>query len=470
MINKYGLFILLTICFGNCWSQITFSSLQFGDPAGNNRGSAAVFDDALNIWFAGTARNFENNTDDIALTKLDKNGNIKFAYLYGDGHNEFVNNMVFFDNTYLIVCGDQTDTLTGNTNGFIMKTDTAGNLIWFKSYGNGISNEDFYGLTLLQNGDIAVTGFVTGAIGSGNDVLTVIYNQDGDFIQEIVFGDNTNEYGMSLIELPSGDLIISGDKEISATVYNPFYARVTREENIVFNQAFGIDENSGCKSMLLNNNGNLVFSGEVAGVIDPQFDLLIAEADTLGNILFINSTPGLGIEAGYDIAIASDSTYYVTGFGYNPLATENDMVFFLIDAAGEILQRKFFENGGADLGYDIKRIDDTHFLAAGFSTQFGTLMFTLVYDMFETGDIVKNTISNNNVQIFPQPAANILNLTSNENIQSIRIQSLAGNFLLGQDGMNSKNVQLNIDLPLSVYMITIVTTDNMYTKKIIAGQ
>lgn len=87
---------------------------------------------------------------------------------------------------------------------------------------------------------------------------------------------------------------------------------------------------------------------------------MIAEADTLGNILFINSTPGLGIEAGYDIAIASDSTYYVTGFGYNPLATENDMVF-LIDAAGEILQRKFFENGGADLGYDIKRIDDTHF-------------------------------------------------------------------------------------------------------------
>lgn len=69
------------------------------------------------------------------------------------------------------------------------------------------------------------------------------------------------------------------------------------------------------------------------------------------------------------------------------------------------------------------------------------------------------------MQIFPQPAANILNLTSNENIQSIRIQSLAGNFLLGQDGMNSKNVQLNIDLPLSVYMITIVTTDNIITKK-----
>ncbi len=157
------------------------------------------------------------------------------------------------------------------------------------------------------------------------------------------------------------------------------YASVTRVENIVFNQTYGIEENSGCKSMLLNQNGNLVFSG----VIDPQFDLLIAEADTLGNIIFINSTPGLGIEAGYDITMASDSTYFVTGFGYNPMATENDMVFFLIDENGEILQRKFFENGGADLGYDIKRIDDTHFLASGFSTQFGTLMFTLFYDVLK---------------------------------------------------------------------------------------
>ena len=198
----YFIILLLTSFSAFLNGQITYSTLNFGDTISNNRGSASLVDADLNVYFAGTISNGLMESDDVALYKFGMDGNIIWNYNYGNEESEFVNNMVFTIDSFLIICGDVRDAETSDLDGFIMKFDTSGNLIFYQTYGSDSTIEDFYGITILQDGNIAITGFITSTVGTGNDVLFVEYSTDGNVLNEFVFGSNMNDVGKRIAITP----------------------------------------------------------------------------------------------------------------------------------------------------------------------------------------------------------------------------------------------------------------------------
>jgi hypothetical protein len=451
-------------------AQFTFNILEFGDPLSVNRGGVSIIDNNNNIYFAGTVSNGTAGSDDIAITKILPNGTIAEVWNIGYEENEFVNNMVYDNHKFLYVCGNKTDSITGLTRGFLMKVDTTGTVYWTETSTFSDVNADFIALHLLATGEIAVTGFVSDLTGEGNNVLIFTYGEDGNIMQDFTFGGISNEVGLSILDLPGGDYIVAGDIEITPTLYNPFYARINRQQEIIFFTTFDIAQNSGCKSMILNAEGNLAFCGEIAGVLDPQFDLLVATADTSGNILSITATPGIGIEAGYDIAAATDSTYMITGFGFNTATDEHDIVVIETDDDGNVIHRKFFGNTGPDLTYDIKVIDGYHFLVSGFTTIDGTKYFTVIYDAFVPLSAAWEQLNTENIIITPQPAINYMHIKTGFPINKIELLSLNGQLLNTYCGNQSSEIKLEIDVELNIYMLKIISANRICYKKIIAGQ
>ncbi|MBP8916743.1 MAG: T9SS type A sorting domain-containing protein [Chitinophagales bacterium] len=467
----YFIILLLTSFSAFLNGQITYSTLNFGDTISNNRGSASLVDADLNVYFAGTISNGLMESDDVALYKFGMDGNIIWNYNYGNEESEFVNNMVFTIDSFLIICGDVRDAETSDLDGFIMKFDTSGNLIFYQTYGSDSTNEDFYGITILQDGNIAITGFITSTVGTGNDVLFVEYSTDGNVLNEFVFGSNMNDVGMGIAETEEGDIIISGDRATTGLYYNAFIAKINNSNEIVWDHFVSLPVNSGCKTVQRTSGGNFILCGETASEISPLFDILLVSFDSEGNIILLNTIPGIGVEAAYDITEAQYGEYFLTGFGYNPSTENNDIIVVYVDNTLTEIERKYFGGTGADLGYDIKTDGFGNFWVSGFTAVGDNVMFTLIYDGFDLiTEIKTDEFLKMNIDVYPNPAQGYIIIQSKVILDKFEIVDIYGRILYAETYPQLKNkIALSPNFKNGLLLIKMYQGNEVYTKKIIAG-
>ena len=456
------------ICYAFCaHAQVPYEVLLFGDPARNNRGSASV---VLNdtVWFAGTISDGMDGSDDIRLHCIAPDGHIIWSKTFGDGRNEYVNNMIRCSDGNLYIVGDVRNTFTEDLNGFIVAVDTAGTLLWSTDDGDPDLEEDYYNIDCLSDTGLAVTGFITDTAYSGNDILLAKYALTGAWVSKLVFGDTLNDYGMSISCLPGGNIIISGDRADVSGTYHAFYAKVLPDNTIAFDVPVTDTYNSGCKNMHLHSDGTLYLCGESASALDPQFDVLFARMDTLGNVLALNTIPYPGAEAGYDITSLPGNRYGITGFGFNPFTVENDLLFTIVNAEGEELIRNFYGLSGADLGYDIQSDAEGNVWMSGFIADEDTVWFALVHTGTGT-DIHAVATPEHSVQLFPNPVQDRFRISGTAPIMGVSLIDAYGRYIL--PGLNNDDGYFCLPKGITpgMYIIAITLPDRVVWKKIIAG-
>ncbi len=449
-------------------SSQTYNFLSFGDTASNNRGSASVFDDDGSVFYTGTISNGLGESDDVIFCKFDTDGNIIWSFTYGSEKNEYVNNMIRYNDDYFIICGDVTDPSNGNVNGFLLKINSEGEQDWLVEYGFININEDFYGLTKMSNGEIAVTGFRTADTGTGNDVLVVRYDLTGAVTQKIFFGEDVNDYGMGIVEGADNSLYVSGDRLIDAANYNAFLAKIDADGNIIWDHMNGFSFNNGCKTIMKNSSGNIMLVGESAIDISPVFNIMVSEIDTAGNFLWTKWVGESGAEAGYDISEPKPGIYFITGFGYNYEALNNDIIFVVIDWEGEEIYRNYYGDPGVDYAYDIKSDAEGNYWISGFTNADDHILFALIHDQFAFDDAIENTISDAGISLFPNPANSFIQIVSKSKITSIALYDLHGRMIEQRNiGGFECEMEFPSELTAGMYFLTCITEEGICTKKII---
>ena len=451
-------------------SQITYNFLSFGDTISNNRGSASVTDADGSVFYTGTISNGAGESDDILFCKIDADGNIIWSYNYGSIKNEFVNNMIRYDDSSFFICGDATDPSNGNVNGFLLKVNASGAQQWLVEYGFVETNEDFYGLTKMSNGEIAVTGFKTADTGTGNDILAVRYDLSGTVLQKIFFGEDVNDYGMGIVEGPDNSLFISGDRIATGSAYNAFIAKIDEEGNILWDHMNGFGFNNGCKTIMKNSAGNIMMVGESAIEVSPVFNIMVSEIDTAGNFLWTKWIGESGSEAGYDIAEPAPGNYFITGFGYNYETLNNDILFVVTDEDGDEIYRKYYGYPGVDYAYDIKSNAEGEYWISGFTNMGGDILFALIHDIFYLDDAVVDHDTEEEINIFPNPATTTIYGNSTTKIKFIGLYDLQGEFIAAKN-INAFQFayELPADIPAGIYVLSIIGENAISTKKIIVN-
>ncbi|MBK5283997.1 MAG: hypothetical protein JJE25_01215, partial [Bacteroidia bacterium] len=92
---------------------------------------------------------------------------------------------------------------------FLLKTDTSGNVIWSKTYG-GIGTEGAYTGMQTSDGGYIVTGG-TGSFGAGNmDIYLVKTDSAGNLLWSKAYGDTAFDIGRSVVETNDSGFFIEG--------------------------------------------------------------------------------------------------------------------------------------------------------------------------------------------------------------------------------------------------------------------
>ncbi len=350
----------------------------FGDNTIGEKGIASHLMPNGNVWVIGASNIGTNGNGDIVATCIDPMGNTVLGpFYYGSPALDYPNNMIYQDGK-LIIAGETFDS-TG-VDGCILIIDTLGQLISFREYGLLNQSEQFFDIKKTADGGFIVAGFGAVPQGIHNDFLIAKF--DANYTQEWlrIHDLGTNETGVSVIETTVGDYLMAGDQLQRGGNYNVALLLLDSVGNQKRTAVIANPYNGGCKQMKRIGN-EVVIVGEMStatsSAFDPYFIRTTLTGIPLAQVSVAQSDFG---DAIFDIAIQNNNLYHMTGYLYDTVTQNTDLVILTCDSTGQILQKKLYGGNSFDMGYDIQLIGQQELLVTGFGGDQGDNQFLLIRD------------------------------------------------------------------------------------------
>jgi len=382
----------------------------------------------------------------------------------------------FFANT--ITFGTITLTsITGTLDVFIVKFDSAGNVLWAKS-GAGVDADNVFSVATDNYGNIIITGeFLGNSITFGSttlfntsvgstDMFLVKYDSSGNVLWARSADGNDWDSGYGVSSDSLGNIFVTG-YFLSSTItfgsvtisnlgsYTIFLVKYDSSGNAVWAKApSGFGEGYG-NGITTYRNENIYVTGQFEGILTfgtitlNSFgvfgdDLFIVKYDSSGNVLWAHSAGGNWDDVSTSITTDNSGNAFVTGYYYSDSITFDSSTFFNNNGSGNILIAKYDSTGNLnwaataggiadDEARSIRADGNGRVYVAGYFTSpnlnFGTLIlinngypdvFISRLEDVNTGTSELN--SHNWFNIFPNPATNTIQLTFSTKEQAVQCE------------------------------------------------
>ena len=263
-------------------------------------------------------KSYGENKDDVLYSAVvAKDGNIVFAGYSNSDTNAFASNH-------------------GAEDFWVVKMDTAGNVIYQKLYGG--TNWEIAGtMCATKDGGIITTGLSYSSDGEAKnshgmaDFLVVKVDGDGTLQWSKCYGGSKGERAYSIIELTTGGYLISG--------------------------------------LAQSNDGDVLYNR-------GQDDFWILKLDSAGDTLWSKIFGGSGIDVAHNVIETKDGGYLISGYGdsydgdfigNNSDIGGEDGLLIKLDKDGNTQWKKLYGGNFHDDFYSIKQLNDGGFIIAGTS-------------------------------------------------------------------------------------------------------
>ena len=322
MVKQIILMIAYVVINNIAYAQ-TWQWAKSGGGALREKGRSITTDLSGNVYVAGSFASdtlFLGNTSlinsgniDCFLIKYDVNGTLLWAQEVGGLENDEFTTVItdamgniyvagYFKSSTFILGVDSLSSAADSMKAFIVKYDALGNILWAKQ-ANGVYSSAINSLAKDANGQIYMTGFYTGTLQFGNNMVTSIGGKD-------IFIAKFDSSGIINWVKSAGGM--SDDIGNGITMYgNRVYITGRFDSNTA---AFG--------NSTINSAGS-------TGVVG---DIFLAAYDTSGNVQWANSAGGQDYDAANAITIDGTGNIYITGEFDSPVILFSNVS--LINASG----------------------------------------------------------------------------------------------------------------------------------------
>jgi len=168
---------------------------------------------------AGSTRSF-GAPHDVYLLKTNSAGNLIWQKTFGGADYDYGRSVQQTTDGGFIIAGFTESFGAGDDDVYLIKTNSAGKLLWQKTF--GWTGEDRgYSVRETADGGYIIAGYAWGYLGTGGDVYLIKTDSTGNLIWEQTFGDIFSEEGRSAQQTTDGGYIIVGTRDVlqSADVY-----------------------------------------------------------------------------------------------------------------------------------------------------------------------------------------------------------------------------------------------------------
>lgn len=422
---------------------------------------------------AGSTSSYGAGNSDVYLVKLDSMGQILWSKTFGGFLNDVGKSVIQLADSGFVVAGFTSSYGAGGYDAYIIRTDKVGTLIWQKTFGG--TDWDFANdLVYTPDGDIMVVGN-TSSFGSGKkDGFVVKYDFLGNIVFQKYYGGAEDDELKSIIRTNDNFIATVGYTKSKGEINGDcYFLKLDLNGDTLFTRKDGGLYTDYWSDIVQMTNGNYILVGAktfTAGTPTHSYKL---EYNSLGNFIIDAENYNSSDDENWVSVIDSylNPNYFATIRTVPvPGLKMNGNIFYHTNDYTYPHLVNSFGDGEDEYIYSVDKTKDGGFISIGFTNSYGAINSD-VYFMKEDSTIINYAnivgVKENKSLISHTVLKNLNNnyyeIGTNNNNYTFKLSDLFGKILIEKKIENNKEVLSLNELNNGIYILNI-SADNINYK------
>ena len=285
-----------------------------------------------------------HGADDIWIVKLNAGGDTVWTKTYGGSAEDRSTSVAIIPGGGYIICGSTASINgdihrnQGGTDAWLLRLDENGDTLWTRTYG-GSGNERANSIVSAADGGFAITGFTDSHDGDihnnhgGGDIWILKLNTAGDILWSKTYGGSQWDEASAIVVTADGGYALAGltnsnDQDVTGFHVSTFFSfdmwvvRLNATGNKLWGKALGGSGNDVALSIIASAGGFVITGytnsndGDVTGLHGTTAffsDMWVIKLDDNGAIVWAKTYGGHFDDEGLSIIATPDGGYAIVG-------------------------------------------------------------------------------------------------------------------------------------------------------------
>jgi predicted secreted protein len=269
------------------------------------------------------------------------------------------------------ISGDTASFGAGSSDYWLIKIDSAGNMLWNKTYGGSLAESENAMVQTIDGG--YALGGVTSSFGAGGqDFWLVKTDAAGNMQWNKTYGGTGADVGINVFQTSDGGYAIAGlTSSFGAGGMDVWLVKTDAAGNMQWNQTYGGPLDEWMDQMIRTVDGGYAIAGYTSSFGAGGQDVWLVKTDAAGNMQWNKTYGGTGNDHGFHIMQTVDGGYAIIGSTDSFGAGGQDVWLVKTDAAGNMQWNQTYGGTGAEFGYSLVATSDGGYAIAGYTDSFG---------------------------------------------------------------------------------------------------
>jgi len=350
--------------FPNLYAQLKQGQFAIGGT-NNDYGYSMVQTSDMGFAIAGYTISYGAGGADFYVVKLDSIGNLKWTKTVGGNGNDEGYSIIETYDKGLAVAGFTSSYGAGNSDVYVVKLDSAGNLKWTKTIG-GTGYDNGYSIIQTSDMGLAITGYTNSYGAGGNDIYVIKLDSAGNLKWTKTIGGTGLDVGNSIVQTYDLGFAIAGyTYSFGAGNGDVYVVKLDSIGNLKWTKTIGGINGDVGSSIIQTFDKGLAIAGYTNSF--GNGDVYIIKLDSAGNLKWTKTIGGASDDYGYSIIQTFDKGLAVTGY----TASYGGVYVIKLDSVGNLKWTKAIGGVHNDIGNSIIQTFDKGLAIAGYTLSYG---------------------------------------------------------------------------------------------------
>ncbi len=320
---------------------------------------------------AGETKSFGAGNSDIWVLKLSLAGKIEWQKTYGGNENDVARSIQQTTDNGYIIAGSTSSFGSGQSDYWILKLNSAGNVEWERAYG-GFGNDVAYSVRQTSDGGYIVGGFSESSVMGTAKFWILKLTSTGTISWQRFYGGGVNDYLVSVQQTSDGKYIAAGyTNSFVAGTTKIWVLKLSSTGLIDWEQIYGGGGDDVAHSIQQTLDGGYVIVGDTKSFSLGDSDFWVLKLASNGDIDWQKYYGGSEDDIALSVQQTGDGGYIVAGYTQSFGHGASDSWVLKLTSTGDIDWQKTYGGSSDDQLNSIARTDDGGYMAAGLTTTFG---------------------------------------------------------------------------------------------------
>ena len=298
----------------------------------------------------GTTKSAGAGGSDVWLLRVDDVGTLLWERTFGGTDND---QGYHVDQDYdggFILSAETYSFGAGNSDGWLVKTDQSGDMIWEKTYGTR-GMERVYWVTALRDSSYIVTGRsdTLNALREEPDLLLFKVDLTGTLLWQKHYILGNFAVGRSVVETAAGDYVVAGFSRGTNYGEDIWFLKTDSDGQLLWDQVFSGSADDKASAVALTDDGGYIITGLSQSYVHGLYDGFLIKTDGQGEIEWNHFYGGGSWDVGRAVQQTREGNYIVTGGSQSVGPGDVELWLFLTDRDGEQLWSNTFGDASDNL-------------------------------------------------------------------------------------------------------------------------